>query len=99
MDELDSYTRTQIKNEIISLRDDFISQQRIEIESALNEKIQQKTTFDEIKSQYDPIIEKIINSMPNYGAISCKNIYELSSIINSEQNIKIIKHFKNNRSF
>ncbi len=50
LDELDSYTRTQIKNEIISLRDDFISQQRIEIESALNEKIQQKTTFDEIKS-------------------------------------------------
>jgi hypothetical protein len=81
------------------LRGDYISQQRIEIESALNEKIQQKTTFDEIKSQYDPIIEKIINSMPTYDAISCKNLYKLSSIINSEQNINIINHFKNNRSF
>lgn len=46
LDELDSYTRTIIKKEISTEINNYVTA----IESGLNEKIQQKTSFQEIKS-------------------------------------------------
>ena len=45
LDDLDTYTRTQIKNEIATERVNYVGIQRTAIETALNEKIQQKRIF------------------------------------------------------
>ena len=56
LDELDSYTRTKIKNEIAIERVNYVSQQRTAIEEALNAKINLKTSIADVKSHFDPII-------------------------------------------
>lgn len=50
LDELDKYTRTQIKNEIATERVNYVNAQRTAIESGLNDKIQQKASLHEIQN-------------------------------------------------
>jgi len=52
LDDLDAYTRTQIKNEIATERVNYVTAQRTAIESGLNEKLQQKVSLQEIDYQY-----------------------------------------------
>ena len=63
LDELDTYTRTKIKNEIATERVNYVSQQRTAIEEALNAKINLKTSIADVKSHFDPIIEKFTNTL------------------------------------
>lgn len=66
LDDLDIYTRTQIKNEIATERINYVTSQRIAIESALNARIDVKATLQDIENKYDPIIKKILANIPNY---------------------------------
>jgi|LauGreDrversion4_2_1035121.scaffolds.fasta_scaffold987344_2 hypothetical protein len=63
LDELDTYTRTKIKNEIATERVNYVSQQRTAIEEALNAKINLKTSIADVKSHFDPIIEKFTKTL------------------------------------
>ena len=74
LDHLDTYTRTQIKNEIATERVNYVGQQRVAIEDGLNAKINSKTSMADVKSQYDPIIDKLKKSIPGYF-IECKDMY------------------------
>jgi FKBP-type peptidyl-prolyl cis-trans isomerase (trigger factor) len=85
LDDLDTYTRTQIKNEIATERVNYVTAQRTAIEKGLNEKIDQKPTLQAIKNEYDPIIAKINSNFKYLGLeiFDCKIIHKSSSIISS----------------
>ena len=94
LDNLDNYTRTLIKNEIATDRNNYITIQRTSIETGLNDKIQQKATLQEIKTLYDPIIKQIYSYFRfSVESIDFNNLYTLSQIISSDQNNKIISYF------
>ena len=79
LDSLDNYTRTLIKNEIATDRNNYITIQRTSIESGLNDKIQQKTTLLEIKTLYDPIINQIYSCFRvSVEPIEIANLFTLS---------------------
>ncbi len=50
LDDLDNYIRNKIKNELATERINYLNAQRTAIENNLTAKIQQKTTFQEIKN-------------------------------------------------
>ena len=67
LDDLDTYTRTKIKNEIAIERVNYVTDQRTAIEKGLTEKIDQKPTLQAIKNEYDPIIAKINSNFKSLG--------------------------------
>ena len=76
LDELDAYTRTKIKNEIAIERVNYVTAQRTAIEQGLNQKIDQKTSLQAIKNEYDPIIAKIHSTIKCLETFfDCKRIY------------------------
>ena len=91
LDDLDAYTRTQIKNEIATERVNYVAQQRTAIESGLNAKIQQFQQIQqnpnvlENKDKYDPIIKKILVNITNNEPVDGINMYTMSSIIKSSE--------------
>ena len=78
LDDLDTYTRSQFKNEIAIERINYVMAQRTAIESGLNEKLAQKSNLEDIQNQYDSIITRVFSVIS-----SCTNIFMVSSIIKS----------------
>jgi hypothetical protein len=94
LDELDAYTRTKIKNEIATERVNYVTAQRTAIEEGLNQKIDQKTSLQAIKNEYDPIIAKIHSNIKSLDPFfDYKRIHSQSSIILSSDYNKIISYF------
>jgi hypothetical protein len=83
LDELDTYTRTKIKNEIATERVNYVALQRTAIEDTLNAKINEKISMNDFKTQFNPIIDKLTNTL-FLEFKGFKYMYQASSIISSE---------------